>query len=228
MRSDGGSPRTLSASVPRCSWASDPRRAPRCSPRSPPAGWTWSSRPLAGGRMHRCWPRLRPALPGGGRQEWLAVTGTNGKTTTVRMLACMLTAAGYRSLAVGNVGTSVVDAVTAADPCPVLAVELSSFQLHWSSTVAPFAAVVLNVAGHHLDWHGDIESYAADKGRIYGPGTVAVCNADDARTRQLAAAAPGPARVVAFRRDAPGPGELGVADGSLVDRAVGDGAFGDG
>jgi UDP-N-acetylmuramoylalanine--D-glutamate ligase len=171
--------------------------------------------------------RLRPALPGGGRQEWLAVTGTNGKTTTVRMLACMLTAAGYRATAVGNVGTSVVDAVTAARPCPVLAVELSSFQLHWSSTLVPFAAVVLNVAGHHLDWHGDIDSYAADKGRIYAPGTVAVCNADDARTRQLAAAATAPARVVAFRRDAPGSGELGVADGFLVDRAF-DAESGDG
>ncbi len=172
--------------------------------------------------------RLRPARPGGGRQDWLAVTGTNGKTTTVRMLAGMLTAAGYRAAAVGNVGTSVVDAVTAADPCPVLAVELSSFQLHWSTTVAPFAAVVLNVAGHHLDWHGDIESYAADKGRIYAPGTVAVCNADDARTRLLAAAAAAPARIVAFRRDAPGPGELGVADGFLVDRAFGDRGPGDG
>jgi UDP-N-acetylmuramoylalanine--D-glutamate ligase len=171
--------------------------------------------------------RLRPVLPGGGRQEWLAVTGTNGKTTTVRMLACMLTAAGYRAIAVGNVGTSVVDAVTAARPCPVLAVELSSFQLHWSSTLVPFAAVVLNVAGHHLDWHGDIDSYAADKGRIYAPGTVAVCNADDARTRQLAAAATAPARVVAFRRDAPGSGELGVADGFLVDRAF-DAESGDG
>jgi UDP-N-acetylmuramoylalanine--D-glutamate ligase len=172
--------------------------------------------------------RLRPVLPGGGRQEWLAVTGTNGKTTTVRMLACMLTAAGYRAIAVGNVGTSVVDAVTAPRPCPVLAVELSSFQLHWSSTLAPFAAVVLNVAGHHLDWHGDIESYAADKGRIYAPGTVAVCNADDARTRVLAAAATAPARVVAFRRDAPGSGELGVAGGFLVDRAFGDAASGNG
>ena len=167
--------------------------------------------------------RLRPALPGGGRQDWLGVTGTNGKTTTVRMLACMLTAAGYRAIAVGNVGTSVVDAVTAASPSPVLAVELSSFQLHWSTSVAPFAAVVLNLAGHHLDWHGDIESYAADKGRIYAPGTVAVCNADDARTRQLAESAAGPARIVAFRRDAPGPGELGVVGGFLVDRAFGDG-----
>jgi UDP-N-acetylmuramoylalanine--D-glutamate ligase len=173
------------------------------------------------GDVELAW-RLRPALPGGGRQEWLAVTGTNGKTTTVRMLACMLTAAGHRAAAVGNVGTSVVEAVTAADPCPVLAVELSSFQLHWSATVAPFAAVVLNVAGHHLDWHGDIESYAADKGRIYARGSVAVCNADDERTRRLAAAAPAPARIVAFRRDAPGPGELGVAGGFLVDRAFGD------
>jgi UDP-N-acetylmuramoylalanine--D-glutamate ligase len=110
----------------------------------------------------------------------------------------------------------------------VLAVELSSFQLHWSAGVTPFAAVVLNVAGHHLDWHGDMESYAADKGRIYAPGTVAVCNADDARSRQLAAAATDPARVVAFRRDAPGPGELGVADGFLVDRAFSNGASGDG
>jgi UDP-N-acetylmuramoylalanine--D-glutamate ligase len=172
--------------------------------------------------------RLRPVLPGGDRQQWLAVTGTNGKTTTVRMLACMLTAAGCRAIAAGNVGTSVVDAVTAADPYPVLAVELSSFQLHWSAGVTPFAAVVLNVAGHHLDWHGDMESYAADKGRIYAPGTVAVCNADDARSRQLAAAATDPARVVAFRRDAPGPGELGVADGFLVDRAFSNGASGDG
>src|SRR6202044_562101 len=76
------------------------------------------------GDVELAW-RLRPAIPGGGRQQWLAVTGTNGKTTTVLMLACMLTAAGYRAMAVGNVGMSVVDAVTAADPCPVLAVELS-------------------------------------------------------------------------------------------------------
>src|SRR5208282_6066708 len=85
----------------------------------------------------------------------------------------------------------------------------------------PLAAVVLNVAAHHLDWHGDIESYARAKSRIYPPGTVAVCNADDARSRELAAA-PGTARVVAFRLGAPGPGELGVADGVLLDRAFGD------
>jgi UDP-N-acetylmuramoylalanine--D-glutamate ligase len=172
------------------------------------------------GDVELAW-RLRPALASGARQEWLAVTGTNGKTTTVRMLAAMLGAGGYRSLAAGNVGLSVVDAVAEPDPYPVLAVELSSFQLYWSVSLRPLAAVVLNVAAHHLDWHGDIESYARAKGRVYGPGTVAVCNADDPRSRQLAAAAAGVARVVAFRLGTPGPGELGVAGDVLVDRAFG-------
>jgi UDP-N-acetylmuramoylalanine--D-glutamate ligase len=172
------------------------------------------------GDVELAW-RLRPALADGTRQQWLAVTGTNGKTTTVKMLAAMLTAGGYRAIAAGNVGTSVIDAIADPDPYPVLAVELSSFQLHWSDTLEPLAAVVLNVAGHHLDWHGDIESYARDKGRIYAPGTVAVCNADDPRSVALARSAPGPARVVAFRLGPPGPGELGVAAGALIDRAFG-------
>jgi UDP-N-acetylmuramoylalanine--D-glutamate ligase len=174
------------------------------------------------GDVELAW-RLRPALAGGARQDWLAVTGTNGKTTTVLMLAAMLAAAGCHAVAAGNVGLSVVDAVTEPEPYQVLAVELSSFQLHWSSSLRPFAAVVLNVAAHHLDWHGDIGSYARAKGRIFARGTVAVCNADDARSRELAAGAPGTARVVAFRLGAPGPGELGVADGVLLDRAFGDG-----
>jgi len=160
---------------------------------------------------------LRPA-----GQEWLGVTGTNGKTTTVLMLAAMLGAAGYRSVAAGNVGLPVIEAVTEPEPYPVMAVELSSFQLYWSRSVRPLAAVVLNVAAHHLDWHGDFESYAQAKSRIYAPGTVAVCNADDARSRELAAAAPDTARVVAYRLGAPGPGELGVAGDALVDRAFAD------
>jgi UDP-N-acetylmuramoylalanine--D-glutamate ligase len=168
------------------------------------------------GDVELAW-RLRPA-----RQEWLGVTGTNGKTTTVLMLAAMLGAAGYRSIAAGNVGLPVIEAVTEPEPYPVMAVELSSFQLYWSRSLRPLAAVVLNVAAHHLDWHGDIESYAQAKSRIYAPGTVAVCNADDARSRELAAAAPGTARVVAYRLGTPGPGELGVAGDALVDRAFGD------
>jgi len=170
------------------------------------------------GDVELAW-RLRPELPGGRRQDWLGVTGTNGKTTTVRMLASMLGAAGYRALAAGNVGLPIIEAVTEPEPYPVLAVELSSFQLYWSMSLRPLAAVILNIAAHHLDWHGDIEAYAQAKGRIYAPGTIAVCNGEDARTGELAALAPGTARVVAFRLGPPGPGELGVAGGALLDRA---------
>ncbi len=183
------------------------------------------------GDVELAW-RLRPAVGDGRRQQWLGVTGTNGKTTTVRMLAAMLAAAGHRSVAAGNVGVPILAVVTDPQPYPVVAVELSSFQLYWSTTIAPLAGVVLNLAAHHLDWHDDIESYAAAKARIFAPGIIAVCNADDPRTvamadTALARRAGGPglagrgpaARKVAFRLGRPGPGELGVADGWLVDRA---------
>ena len=173
------------------------------------------------GDVELAW-RLRPALADGRRQQWLAVTGTNGKTTTVRMLAAMLAAAGHRSIAAGNVGTPILDVVTDPRPYPVVAVELSSFQLYWSATIAPRAAVVLNLAAHHLDWHDDIESYAAAKARIFAPGAIAICNAEDARSAALAAAAAHVRRRVAFRLGPPGPDELGVADGWLVDNAFGD------
>jgi UDP-N-acetylmuramoylalanine--D-glutamate ligase len=200
------------------------------------------------GDVELAW-RLRPVLADGRRQQWLGVTGTNGKTTTVRMLAAMLAAAGHRGVAAGNVGVPILAVVTDPQPYQVVAVELSSFQLYWSATIAPLAGVVLNVAAHHLDWHDDLESYAAAKARIFAPGTIAVCNADDPRTVAMADAAlsrapalsglgarPGPggsavrgpaARKVAFRLGQPGPGELGVADGWLVDRAFSaDGADG--
>jgi UDP-N-acetylmuramoylalanine--D-glutamate ligase len=174
------------------------------------------------GDVELAW-RLRPALASGGRQQWLAVTGTNGKTTTVRMLAAMLAAAGHRSVAAGNVGTPILDVVTDPEPYDVVAVELSSFQLYWSATLDPLAAVVLNIAAHHLDWHDDIESYMAAKARIFGPGTIAICNAEDARSVAMAERASdrGAERVVGFRLSEPGLGELGVAEGWLVDNAFG-------
>jgi UDP-N-acetylmuramoylalanine--D-glutamate ligase len=172
------------------------------------------------GDVELAW-RLRPSLPDGSRQQWLAVTGTNGKTTTVRMLAAMLAAAGHRSIAAGNVGTPILDVISDPDPYPVLAVELSSFQLYWSSTLRPLAAALLNIAAHHLDWHDDIESYAAAKARIFGRGVIAVYNAQDERTARIAAAATWASRRVAFRPGSPGAGELGVAEGWLVDNAFG-------
>ncbi|WP_425954291.1 UDP-N-acetylmuramoyl-L-alanine--D-glutamate ligase [Xylanimonas sp. McL0601] len=166
--------------------------------------------------------RLRVDRAGGrGPAQWLAVTGTNGKTTTVEMLASILTAAGLRTRAVGNVGTPLVEA--ALDPTlDVLAVELSSFQLHFAHTMTLQAGAILNIAADHLDWHGSVEAYAADKGRIYERAQVAcVYNAADPRTEHLVREADvsDGARAVGFTLGAPGPGMLGVVEDVLVDRA---------
>jgi UDP-N-acetylmuramoylalanine--D-glutamate ligase len=150
---------------------------------------------------------------------WLSLTGTNGKTTSVRMLAAMLTAAGHRAAAVGNVGTPVLDAVLGTQPYDVLAVELSSFQLHWTKTVESQAAAVLNIAADHLDWHGSLASYIADKALIYRGDPLAIYNADDPATVAIAQPL---RRRVGFTLAAPGPHCLGVVDGVLVDRAFGD------
>jgi UDP-N-acetylmuramoylalanine--D-glutamate ligase len=151
---------------------------------------------------------------------WLAVTGTNGKTTTVGMLESMLRASGLDGIACGNVGLPVVDAVEAGHA--VLAVELSSFQLHWSPSVRPFAGAVLNVAEDHLDWHGSMDSYALAKSRAL-VSDVAVGNADDPWSMRLLAASPA-ARKVTITLGEPASGQLGVLDGDLVDRAFTGGA----
>ena len=164
------------------------------------------------GEVELAW-RLRPE----GAAPWLAVTGTNGKTTTVRMLEAVLSAAGLRTVAAGNVGLPLLDAVLADHD--VLAVELSSFQLHWSSTVRPHTAVVLNIAPDHVDWHGTLDAYAAAKGRIHAPGTVAVHNRDDPGSVRLTARAD---VRVGFTLGSPAAGELGVVEDLLVDRAFPD------
>ncbi len=169
------------------------------------------------GDVELAW-RLKPA-----EQTWLAITGTNGKTTTVRMLEAMLRADGRDAVAVGNVGTPIIDAVLPGDhgrSPGILAVELSSFQLHWSSSLRPHAAAVLNVAPDHLDWHGGLEPYAETKGRVYAAGAVRVVNCADPWSVRLADACGDPsAPRIGFTLDTPGPGELGVVEDLLVDRA---------
>ncbi|MFD7698681.1 UDP-N-acetylmuramoyl-L-alanine--D-glutamate ligase [Streptomyces caelestis] len=156
---------------------------------------------------------------------WLAVTGTNGKTTTVRMLASILEAAGLRTAAVGNIGVSLLDAVLGEEEYDVLAVELSSYQLHWAPSVRAHSAAVLNLAPDHLDWHGSMEAYAADKGRIYEGNRVAcVYNADATdkpSTEDLVREADVEegCRAIGFTLGTPGPSQLGVVEGILVDRA---------
>ncbi|MDQ6850078.1 MAG: UDP-N-acetylmuramoyl-L-alanine--D-glutamate ligase [Actinomycetota bacterium] len=144
---------------------------------------------------------------------WLAVTGTNGKTTTVRMLESILQTAGLRALAVGNVGVSVIDAVTSTEPYDVLAVELSSYQLHWSSTITPAAGAILNLAEDHLDWHGSMDAYTSAKTKVWR-SAVAVGNLDDPVLALLLDRLPGHR---GFTLGEPHPGEYGVRAGMLVD-----------
>ncbi|PSL58029.1 UDP-N-acetylmuramoylalanine--D-glutamate ligase [Saccharothrix carnea] len=148
---------------------------------------------------------------------WLAVTGTNGKTTTVGMLESILRAAGIDAVACGNVGLPAVDALLAGRR--VLAVELSSVELHWSPSVRPFAGVLLNLAEDHLDWHGTFEAYAAAKAGVL-TGEVAVGGVDDPVVAELLASSPA-ASHVGFTLGSPEEGQLGVHDGQVVDRAFG-------
>jgi UDP-N-acetylmuramoylalanine--D-glutamate ligase len=154
--------------------------------------------------------RLRPP----GAADWLGVTGTNGKTTTVGMLASILTAAGLRTVAAGNVGLPLIDAVQAQPAYDVLAVELSSFQLHWSTTLECSAASILNVADDHTDWHGSFDAYADDKALIVRGDALAIVNLDDRGSVRASAAA---RRQVGFTLGDPGSGEYGVRAGQLID-----------
>ena len=164
---------------------------------------------------------------------WLAVTGTNGKTTTVGMLESMLTAAGLRTSAVGNVGRPIVEAVLDEVSYDVLAVELSSFQLHWTNSLSLHSAAVLNLAPDHLEWYADaagwppgatdpMAAYAADKARIYSRVTHScVYNVADSASEHMVedAEVVEGARAIGFTLGIPGPSMLGVVDDLLVDRA---------
>ncbi|MTB87481.1 UDP-N-acetylmuramoyl-L-alanine--D-glutamate ligase [Aeromicrobium senzhongii] len=169
------------------------------------------------GEVELAW-RLRGPDPA----PWLAVTGTNGKTTTVQMLESILQAAGLRAQAVGNVGTPVVEAVMDPAGRDVLAVELSSFQLHWTRSMSAQAAAVLNLAPDHYDWHGGAEAYAAAKGKVYERAQIAcVYNVADEATMRLVEQADvvEGARAIGFTRAIPEVGMVGIVDDLLVDRA---------
>ncbi|SPM32132.1 UDP-N-acetylmuramoylalanine-D-glutamate ligase, partial [Mycobacterium terramassiliense] len=166
------------------------------------------------GDVELAW-RLDAAGHYGPPRRWLVVTGTNGKTTTTSMLHAMLTAGGRNSVLCGNIGDPVLDVLD--QPADLLAVELSSFQLHWAPSLRPEAGVVLNIAEDHLDWHSTMADYTAAKARVLG-GRVAVVGLDDARAAALLGTAAAPVRA-GFRLGEPGAGELGVRDGQLIDRA---------
>ena len=150
-------------------------------------------------------------------QKWIAVTGTNGKTTTVEMTAAILRSAGIKAMACGNVGDTVIDAIDRDDAYEILVLELSSFQLHWARQAQFVAAAILNIADDHLDWHGSFDAYADAKFSILERAEIAILNADDGAVVTRANRFSG--RKVFFSLDTPAPGEMGVVEELLVDRA---------
>ncbi len=195
--------------------------SPGWSPRAPLLAQAAERGVPIWGEVELAWRLRDPERPA----PWLAVTGTNGKTTTVQMLEAMLRQAGLRTVACGNVGLPIVEAVMDPEPYDVLAVELSSFQLHWVHSVEAESAVVLNVAEDHLDWYPGptgMADYAADKGRIYSGVRVAcVYNAADPVTEELVreAEVTEGARAVGFTLGTPSVGMVGLVDDVLADRA---------
>ncbi len=156
---------------------------------------------------------------------YLAVTGTNGKTTTTGMLAACLRAGALDAVACGNIGRSFPTA--ALEPHDVLVVEASSFQLAHQVSLHPRVSVLLNLAPDHLDWHGSFDAYAQAKQRVYRnqvDDDVHVGNRDDERSSALSAEAT--CAVAWFRAGPPEPGEVGYRGGHLIARVHADADLG--
>jgi UDP-N-acetylmuramoylalanine--D-glutamate ligase len=152
---------------------------------------------------------------------WLCVTGTNGKTTTTLMLESMLRAAGYRTVAAGNIGTSLVDVVM-HDELDVIAIEVGAPQLPFVHSMSPVASVCLNIADDHIDHFGSMDAYVAAKARVYErTQEAAVYNVQDDVTLRMVEEADvvDGCRAIGFSLGAPALSMLGVVDNLLVDRA---------
>jgi UDP-N-acetylmuramoylalanine--D-glutamate ligase len=152
---------------------------------------------------------------------WLCVTGTNGKTTATLMLESMLRAAGYRTVAAGNIGHSLVDVVM-HDELDVIAIEVGAPQLPFVHTMSPVASVCLNIADDHIDHFGSMDAYVAAKARVYERTQEAVVyNVQDPVTLRMVEDADviDGCRAIGFTLGAPSLSMLGVVDDLLVDRA---------
>ena len=113
---------------------------------------------------------------------WVAVTGTNGKTTVTSLIAHLLSSAGVPAIVAGNIGPAATQIATASGSATTIVAEVSSFQLAATREFHPRVSVLLNITPDHLDWHGSMETYTLDKAAIFanqGPGDSAVIDIDD-------------------------------------------------
>lgn len=193
--------------------------SPGFAPHHPVYAWAVERGIPVWGDLELAW-RLRDKT--GTSPKWLAVTGTNGKTTTTSLAAYMAREGGLRAAPCGNIGVPILDAIRDPEGFDVLVVECSSYQLHSTHTMAPDAAIVTNIADDHLDWHGSADAYRLAKGRIFERTKIAcIYNLADEATRRLvedADVAEG-CRAIGVGLGVPGPSDFGVVDGVLVDRA---------
>lgn len=203
--------------------------SPGFAPHHPVIAWTRDAGIALWGDVELAW-RVRDKVvrPDGTPADWILVTGTNGKTTTTRLAASMLVAAGVRAAPCGNIGVPVLDAVRDPQGFDALVVELSSHQLWYlgisdaAGRLSPHTSVCLNLADDHLLWHSSAEAYRDAKAVVYRDTRVAcVYNKADAATREMVedAEVVEGARAIGFDLGVPGPSDLGVVDGILVDRA---------
>jgi len=149
------------------------------------------------------------------KQRWIALTGTNGKTTTIKMVESIFKSAKINGVACGNVGQTVIAAVCADKPFDYLAIELSSFQIQWSDLPRYESVVLLNIAEDHIDWHGSFENYAASKLKLLKQANKVILNKADPQIVNRV----GKDSAVWFSLTTPTVGELGVVENLLIDRA---------
>lgn len=203
--------------------------SPGFAPSHPVIEWAQRAGIALWGDVELAW-RVRDKVlrADGTPAEWVLITGTNGKTTTTQLTAALLAAGGLRAAPCGNIGVPVLDAVRDPGGFDVLVVELSSHQLWYigraepAGQIVPYAATCLNLADDHLVWHGNAEAYRAAKAVVYRHTKVAcVYNKSDSATRRMVEEADvtAGARAIGFDLAVPGPSDLGVVDGILVDRA---------
>lgn len=153
---------------------------------------------------------------------WLVVTGTNGKTTTTLMLESILKSAGLKTIAAGNIGTSLVEVMMHPEPLDVVAVEVGAPQLPFVYSMSPHAAVCLNLAEDHIDFFGSFEAYRSAKSRIYRNTQVAaIYNDFDPETIRMVEQADviEGCRAIGITLGIPSPSSLGIVDEIMVDRA---------
>ncbi|MFK0400753.1 UDP-N-acetylmuramoyl-L-alanine--D-glutamate ligase [Microbacterium sp. NPDC090225] len=203
--------------------------SPGFAPSHPIIRWTQNAGIALWGDIELAW-RVRDKVvrADGTPADWVLITGTNGKTTTTQLTAALLVEGGLRAAPCGNIGVPVLDAVRDPAGFDVFVVELSSHQLWYlglsrpEGELFPYAAVCLNLADDHLVWHGSAEAYRDAKALVYRNTRVAcVYNKADEATRRMVEEAEvvDGARAIGFDLGTPGPSDLGVVEGLLVDRA---------